>query len=411
MCDDAIFHPPTAEELSKAEFRNPIYLQEIAGHLVADIEQLKKEVIPMRDEIRFLIQLNTNFADTFQRKPIRPNNRRARSDLSSQITELNILLDELNAAWQEVRTTYSSYSKNMLMQDILDEQKTIHQMEDEIKEIEEYLNLQKMKTQMVRESEVRYQIRLNQKKEIELNHLLDSLKIEEEKMLENFQESLNNRPTVVKAKSGIKELRKKLEIIKHTHMRKEQDLAELKARYDGQKQQIYLIQAERERQRKEKVDLERRIAIARERALKEFEARQYPVRVEPKKKEIPKNYSGPIPNKANPRLFDEEKMNSIAKQRQKTYRIHFVPPVRPTPHVEQTFKPEPPKQRYHHHRRAHRKHHHDDPGPYVFTTSDPMNGPPMHLISTQDEEDYDNASSENEEEAHADYQDDFQSDN
>ncbi|OHT02627.1 hypothetical protein TRFO_07050 [Tritrichomonas foetus] len=345
----ATFCPPTPEELNRVEFHNPIYLNELGNHLIDDITALKTEIQPLRDQLRFLLQLDSNFTESFRVNPVKKQNKnkkRFRADLSSQIAELNAVQDELDIILRDVKYTYSDYFYDNLVIDISEESKQMVKDGEEIERNKRDFKKSKKKLKTILNSQIKLDIEQNEKRVVELQELLLELKKEESESMEKHQILLNNKPSFILTKADLKPLIKRLETIKYTHSKKVQEVVELRAKYDAQKDQVRFIINQRAKE-----------ALEHKKRIDEYKAFKAKVKAEKERKL--QEYA-----EREAQLRSKIKITKKKKKPTKTFKLPYVKPAAITESSE-----EMPKKRYHHHRRPHRKHHHYDS--HVFTTSDP----------------------------------------
>lgn len=236
---------PPLEEVS--EFQDPLTLEHEKRQLMDEIDQLKKEVKPLHDQINEIqqqyfginnVEIQPGMAEIFQTS----------NNLSAQLAALHTSADQLAIELAKVRAAYSEKTQNKLNSDILYQRTVLAQLQIECKQIQVQYNMNSNEYAQLMDSDSTLLIQ-NQSQQISaLKNGLAELQKQESEMIQRYMDLVNDYPQVSQNEQILSQKKRQLISAEHRKVRFSVELRKLRKEYDDKVRYLEDMISDRENQ-------------------------------------------------------------------------------------------------------------------------------------------------------------------
>ncbi|KAK8878090.1 hypothetical protein M9Y10_004853 [Tritrichomonas musculus] len=232
-------------------FKQPTYVLEQAIYLAQDVESIKKELVPLRQQYES-IRSTIDYTDTTL-EDVDPYDEISRREGYSRLHRLQDESRELDSQVSLLNTTFVDESRNTLNAYVTEQYQMKAQIDIDLNDLREAINLQKNELENRVNSEIKDKILENDKKIKELKRVLSQLSSDEKQLLEEHQIVFSTRPKKEKLTLIQSSLQKQLSSLQHQSSQKRVELAKIQKSQKQQKKDIHdVIEEQKVKENQEK---------------------------------------------------------------------------------------------------------------------------------------------------------------
>lgn len=227
-----------------AEFQEPEYLNDLGYHLVSDIENLKKEVIPLRKQVFTYMKLDNNLRklpaeavclDIIDIDQI--NN----IDLSQRVNDLNLQLTDLSNEYNTMKVYYKNATKIQFEQDLSHFNEKITNLNLKINKIKNIIKASREKVKQINESPAKIKFEQNLDRIIELSKLKNQLQTDQEAQIDIHYAYSQSRMPDPALQNQLETLQRQYQSIKYLKSQKKVEMNKMLKNYDDQRKCMHQI--------------------------------------------------------------------------------------------------------------------------------------------------------------------------